>query len=73
MRPLADELLPENISASWKGSTYCRTVTGALVREQGQVIPGRNDVACDEGGTRTKNVSKTSVREDEWKHNEDTK
>lgn len=42
-------------------------------RERGQVIPGRNDLAFDKRGTRTKRVSRTSGREDEWKHNKDTK
>lgn len=42
------------------------------MRERGQVIPGRDDVACGQGGTRTKNVPRTSVREEEWKHSKDT-
>lgn len=50
----------------------CCTVIEDLMRERGQVIPGRNDVACGQGGTRTKEVPRTSVREEEWKHSKDT-
>lgn len=73
MRSLAGQLLPGNISTQgWQRASLLHCITGSNERERGQAIPGRNEGVCDERGTRSKRVSRTSVRKDEWKHNKDT-
>lgn len=60
MWSLARELLPRNTATPWEakgGHWPCLLqCTQHLMRERGQVIPGRNDSACDKRGTRTKSI-----------------
>lgn len=80
MWSLAGSLLPRSISVTQKGNTgvtaghlWGTAIQGRVREREKTGDPRQNDVSCDERGTRTKRVSRTSVREGEWKHNKATK